>query len=405
MRYSVTLLCTALASPAMAEVPGVMTGTPVVHSLVSKVMGDLGTPDVLLDRGGDPHAFQLRPTQARALASADLVFWIGPELTPWMARAIDGTEAQGRVVTLLEAEGLFLKDYAEGHSHAHDHGHDHGHSHDDDHDHGHDHGHSHDDDHDHGHDHEHSHDDDHGHDHGHSHDDDHDHGHDHGHSHDDDHGHDHGHSHDDDHDHGHDHGHSHDDDHDHGHDHGHSHDHGHDHSHDGTDPHAWLYPDNARAWLDLIAAELSELDPANAATYAANAAAGRAAIDAAEARTREILAPVGDAPIMVFHDAYGYFAEAFGVTIAGTITLGDAAAPGAARLTEMQRILAEDGVVCVFPEVNHAPVYAEMLVEGTEVRLGGLLDPAGVAMEPGAALYPDLLTGLAQTIADCVTES
>ncbi len=395
MRYSLALACAMFGTPLAAENLRVMTDMPATHSLVAMVMGDVGAPELLLDRGGDPHSFQLRPTQARDLAEADLIFWMGEELTPWLARALSGVEARGEVVTLLEASGLHLQDFRHGHDHGHD---DHGHAHDD---HGHahdDHGHSHDD---HGHahdDHGHSHDD-HGHshdDHGHSHDD---HGHahdDHGHAHDD-HGHahdDHGHSHDD---HGHahdDHGHSHDD-------HGHTHD-DHDHAHDGLDPHAWMHTGNAKRWLEVIAAELAGHDPENAEVFRANAAAAQESIAALEAEITEILQPVGTAPLVVFHDAYGYLEHQFGLNIAGTIALGDAAAPGAQRLSELRSQLRAGGVVCIFPEVNHSSRYVDVVVEGTGVRVGAELDPAGVLLDPGAELYPALMRDLANAIADCV---
>ena len=358
MKPRVLLLSTTLAGFAMVPVqaaaqgavPAVVADTPVVHSLAAKVMGDLGSPTLLLDRGADPHNFQLRPTQAQALSQAGVVFWVGPELAPWMERAIDGVGVPGPTVALLQVDGLHLRDYAHGHSHD-DHGHD---------DHGHD---------DHAHDHD---------DHGHDHDD---------HAHDQD---DHGHDHDDHDDHGHD---------DHGHDHAHD-----DHAHDGLDPHAWLDPRNAAVWVEVIAAQLSSLDPDNADTYAANAEAALATIAETETEVTDILAPVGDAPIVVFHDAYGYFAHRFGVTVAGTIALGDAAAPGAARLTELRDMLREGGITCIFPEVNHSSRHVEMLVEGTDTRVGTLLDPAGVAMEPGPELYPALLRDLANGIAECVTE-
>ena len=388
---STTVAGFAMAQSAQAEVPHVVTDIPVVHSLVAQVMGELGTPDLLLDRGADPHNFQLRPTQAQALARADLLFWVGPEMTPWLVRAKEGVGLRGEAVELLTVEGVSLRDFGHGHSHAHD---DHGHDHDD-HGHGHDdHGHDHDD---HGHDHDdHGHDhDDHGHDH-----DDHGHGHDdHGHGHDN-HGHDH-----DDHGHGHDdHGHDHDD-HGHGHDdHGHSHDHGHDHVHDGTDPHAWLYPANAKVWLDAIAEVLATQDPENADSYRANAAAAIETVAALEAEVRDLLAPVGDAPVVVFHDAYGYFSQAFGVNVVGTVTLGDAAPPGAARLSELRGMLRDGGVVCIFPEVNHSSRHVDMLVEGTDTRVGPLLDPAGVAMDPGPGLYGELMRSLAIGMAECVAE-
>lgn len=350
MRYTVTLLCTALASPAFAQVPGVMTDTPIVQSLVAQVMGDLGAPGALLDRGADPHAFQMRPSQARALASADLVFWVGPELTPWMERAIEGTGTEGKVVELLGVEGVTLLEFGHGDDHGDEHALEVGHEHGEDHADGDDHA----DEAEHDHHEEHTHEA------------------------------------------------GHDDSKEHAQEAGH--DDSADHAHGGMDPHAWLNPENARLWLDVIAQELSAADTTNAAIYTANAAAARAAVTTLKADIRATLAPVGDSPIMVFHDAYGYFADYFGLNIVGTIALGDAANPGAARLTEMRDLMTNAGVVCVFPEVNHSPAYAEIVVEGTAARLGGMLDPAGVAMNLGAGLYPQLMTDLAASIAACVTE-
>ncbi|MDD8023196.1 MAG: zinc ABC transporter substrate-binding protein, partial [Paracoccaceae bacterium] len=54
-----------LSAPAMAAVPQVVTDIPAVQSLVAQVMGDLGTPAVLLDKGANAHSYQLRPSQAR----------------------------------------------------------------------------------------------------------------------------------------------------------------------------------------------------------------------------------------------------------------------------------------------------------------------------------------------------
>lgn len=128
-----------------------------------------------------------------------------------------------------------------------------------------------------------------------------------------------------------------------------------------------------------------------------------AEVTALEAELEEILAPVGDAAIVAFHDAYGYLSHRFGVNVVGTIALGDAAPPGAARLAELRDMLRVGEVVCIFPEVNHSSRYVDMLVEGTDTRVGEMLDPAGVAMEPGPALYGDLMRALVSSIADCVT--
>lgn len=132
MRYTISVaLASLLAGPALAEVPRVVTDLPPVHSLVAQVMGDLGEPDLLLGQGADPHSFQLRPSQARALANADLVVWIGPEMTRWLERALEGRK--GEELRLMQVAGTHLQDFGEGAAHDHaGHGHDHA---DEDHDH------------------------------------------------------------------------------------------------------------------------------------------------------------------------------------------------------------------------------------------------------------------------------
>ena len=328
-RAGASLAALIAASAAQAEAPAVMTETPVTHALVSQVMGALGTPGLLLDRGGDPHHFQLRPTQARALARADLVVWIGPDLTPWLARTAE-TLANARVLELLGVPGTHLQPYAEasllGGGEAH-HGHD-----DHDHDHGHD---------DHGDEHE-----------------------------------------------------------DHGHDH-HDHGHGHDHAHGADDPHAWLDPGNASLWLSAIAAELSALDPANAATYQANAQAGQAQVAALAEELEDLYAPVRETGIVVYHDAYGYLAERFGLNILGSVTLGDAAAPGAARISRIRANLVQAGAECIFPEANHPDAYVALVTEDSALRVGRPLDPAGMMLDPGSGLYEVLMREMAAAIADC----
>lgn len=117
----------ALASPALADVPRIVTDTPVAGALVQQVLGDLGQPEILLDTGGDPHNYQLRPSQARSLQSADLLIWIGPELSPWLARTA-GAMTDGSAIALLATPQTELRDFgsAAPETDDHDHGdHDH----------------------------------------------------------------------------------------------------------------------------------------------------------------------------------------------------------------------------------------------------------------------------------------
>lgn len=327
MRYIIPVVfASALALPAAAEVPVVVTDIHPVQSLVAMVMGDLGTPELLLPKGGDEHSYQMKPSQAAALGQAGLVVWIGPELTPWLDRALDALGSGPAQLVLLDAAGTETRQFAAAaeDEHAHEEGEDHDHAAEGEADHDHDHaaeGET-------GHDEEH-------------------------------------------------------------------------HHHDGTDPHAWLDPQNASLWLGLIAESLSRIDPENAATYGANAGAAQAQIAELDASLKARLAPIADRPFIAFHDAYGYFVGHYGLTLAGTVALGDASAPGAARLAEI-RDLAEHGAVCIFPEVQHDPKLVNTIVADTGVKAGGALDPSGSSLDPGPGLYPALLTGLADTLVACL---
>lgn len=286
---------TILAGPAFADTPQVAVDIAPVHSLVARVMDGVGAPALIMAPGASPHEYSLRPSEAAAMQDADVVFWIGPDLTPWLAESLDTLAGDAETVSLMEVDGTIELPIRENALfETHDHG---GHggdrhdyqAHDDDHD-----------DHDHA---EHKHDDDANHDH-----EDHaDHDHD-----------EHDHEDHEDHD-------AHEEDHA-----GHGHDHGH------HDPHAWLSPDNAATWLNAIAAALSAADPDNAGAYFANAAAGREEIASLRTEIDGILEPARDGNFIVFHDAYQYFESAFDFPASGAISVSDASDPSPARVAEIQ---------------------------------------------------------------------
>jgi zinc transport system substrate-binding protein len=315
MRHFLILCTGLLATPGLAA-PNVVTDIAPVQSLVAMVMGDLGEPVLLLPAGADPHDFQLRPSQARAIADAGLVVWVGDPLSPWLGRAYSGIGAKAPMLTLMDAAQTELRPFGDTAPHDHETA---------------------------AHDHEAEGHDTHGPETG-------------------------------------------------------------DHDHDGSDPHVWLDPQNAAAWLPLIAAELAKLDPGNAATYAANAVTGQAEIAATEADIAALLAPVAQKPFVTFHDAYGYFTGHFGLTTAGAVRMGDAATPGAAHLSELQEGLRSGSVVCIFPEVNHNPAQIAQLTEGTTTRPGAALDPAGVMLTPGPGLYNQMMRSIAVTLSDCLSQ-
>lgn len=189
-------------------------------------------------------------------------------------------------------------------------------------------------------------------------------------------------------------------------DHAHEEDHvGHDdhegHDHGEHDPHAWLSPQNAATWLNVIAGQLSAADPENAGAYFANAAAGRAEIDTLSADVRALLEPVRGGRFIVFHDAYQYFESAFELFASGAISVSDASDPSPARLAEIRKRIADEGIDCVLAEPQFNAGLVATVLDGTEAKTG-VLDPLGSDLESGPALYPQLIRNLASTLAECL---
>lgn len=192
---------------------------------------------------------------------------------------------------------------------------------------------------------------------------------------------------------------------DHGHDHDDHHGHDHDHDHGDIDPHAWLDPDNAQLWLEAIAEALSRADPGNADVYARNAATARQRIAGLDAQVRVRLAPHANAGFVVFHDAYGYFTDHYGLRPAIAVSLGDASTPSAARLRDIRAQISESGVTCAFPEYGSDPKLVQTAIEGTPVRMGAELAPEGGSGEAGPGLYEQTLAGMADVLANCLEKA
>ena len=167
------------------------------------------------------------------------------------------------------------------------------------------------------------------------------------------------------------------------------------HDHEGVDPHAWLAPANGSLWLALIAEELAQFDPDNAAAYRANAEAGKAEIAAAVVTIDAALEPLRNGGFVVFHDAYQYFETSFDLTALGAISLSDASAPSPARIAEVRDTVAELSASCVFSEPQFNPGLVATVLDGTEAKTA-VIDPMGTALPLGPQFYPTLLLDLGQ---------
>lgn len=365
----------ALANVSFAKDINVVASIQPLHSLVSAVMEGVDKPDLLVPATSSPHTFTMRPSQARALSNADVVFWIGKDLESFLPNALEPLPETATTVSMIEAKGMEVhefRDLGDFRVEKDDHDHD---AHDD---------HDHDD---------HDQDD-------HAHDDDHEHGHkeakaeDHDHDHDD-------HAHDHDHD-KHEEGHEDHADHDHGEHKEEDHaGHDHDHAHDGEDPHIWLDPHNAVVMVKAISETLAKADPDNAATYMKNAQATIERLETLEKEVDALLGEDRDEPFVVFHDAYQYFEKHFGLHAAGAITLSPEIPIGAEGMKDLRERMKVLGVKCIFAEPQFSPKLIKTASEGLGVETG-TLDPQGAAFEAGPDHYFETMKAMGSAIGTCL---
>jgi zinc transport system substrate-binding protein len=175
-----------------------------------------------------------------------------------------------------------------------------------------------------------------------------------------------------------------------------------DHAHGAHDPHVWLDPDNARAMTRAIAATLAEADPLHAARYRANAERLDARIEALDDEIALRLAPLRGTGFVVFHDAYRHLVRQYGLAQRGVITIDPERGVGARRLADLRARIEAGEVACVFGEPQFRPDLVATLIEGTSAR-AGTLDPLGRGLTPSPDAYFQLMRGLANALADCLS--
>ena len=324
-------------SYAEAE-PKVVTSIKPLHSLISYVMDGVGSPNLLVDGSSSPHTFQLKPSHATMLQEADVVFWIGEDLESFLETPLDSIAVNARKITLMDSDQIELLKFREKNVFEDHHDEHEGH-----------------DDHDEHEEHADGHDEHEGHD-----------------DHDEHEGHD-----------DHDEHEGHDD---------------HAHHHGEHDIHFWLDPEIAKSIVNITARELSEIDPNNKSTYEKNALN---AIDDLEKLINATRSKINsDATYIVFHDAYQYFEQRFGIEVIGALTVNPEVLPGAKQLSEIREVIEHENVNCLFSEPQFNPSIANTIAKDTGIK-AAVLDPLGAELEPGKELYFELISDMASSFENC----
>lgn len=338
--FLASTLLASSAASASAEVNVVASVKPI-HSLVAAVMEGVGEPGLIVEGAGSPHTYALKPSQAQMLESANVVFWIGHELEAFLEKPLETIGANARSIELIDAHDLVKLGFREGGAfEKHDHAEEPGHD-------------------------------------------------------------DHAHQAEAERDDAHqktaeaEHEHAHEETAEAGHE-------GHDHG--KFDAHVWLDPVNAKAMVHEIEEALVEADPDNAARYEANAEAVSASLDALIVEVSSELEPVRGKGYVVFHDAYQYFENRFGIAASGSITVSPEVMPGAERITEIRARVQELNAACVFAEPQFEPKLVSTVTEGTNAK-AATIDPLGAELEDGPELYFQLIRNMATSIRTCLSEA
>ena len=328
-------------SAANADVKVVASIKPI-HSLASYLMDGVGKPDLIVDGYASPHGFAMKPSHAKMLQNADLIFWVGEDLESFLEKPLNSIAKKAEKIELMEIKGLNKLEFRErnifeGHD---DHGHD-----------------------------EHKKEDEHK-EHGHKEDKHDEHGHD---DHKEDEHKEHGHKED-------------------------KHDDHHEHAHGEHDPHIWLDPMNAKVILKEMAEHLIENDQENASTYKANL---KKALKDLDKLTKKVKSELNkDFKSIVFHDAYQYFEKRFDVNVLGAFTVNTDVLPGAEQLSEIREIIEHDKVSCVFSEPQFNPDIINAVAKDMNIKTG-VLDPLGATLTPGKTLYFDLISNMSKSFKSC----
>ena len=112
-------------SPAKADIKVVASIKPI-HSLASYLMDGVGKPDLIVDGYASPHGFAMKPSHAKMLQNADLIFWVGEDLENFLEKPLKSIAKKAEKIELMEIKGLNKLEFRErnifeGHD---DHGHD-----------------------------------------------------------------------------------------------------------------------------------------------------------------------------------------------------------------------------------------------------------------------------------------
>lgn len=165
--------------------------------------------------------------------------------------------------------------------------------------------------------------------------------------------------------------------------------------HGPTDPHYWLTAKNARLISQTIASSLKQTFPDLATEFDANLSTYTSQLEGLDKNIKETLRSVGNKKLITFHDAWYYFAEAYGLTIVGTFEPTVGREPTPKYLANLSKVIEETGVRVLYAEPQFSSAGMRAFLSDQNITIA-TIDPEGAK---NSTSYIDLMTQNALTIA------
>lgn len=183
---------------------------------------------------------------------------------------------------------------------------------------------------------------------------------------------------------------------------------GHDHEHDGHnhgthDPHFWLGVEQVEQVAEAITQALVASDVAHKDIYNKNLSDFINSLHQTDKEIAAKLDKVKHKPYYVFHDAYDYFEQHYGLNNIGHFTVSPDRKPGAKTLINIRKALAANEAKCVFSEPQFQPAVIESVVRGSDAQTG-VLDPLGVDIPVAKGSYFEFLHSMSDSYYDCLAK-
>lgn len=167
------------------------------------------------------------------------------------------------------------------------------------------------------------------------------------------------------------------------------------------DPHFWLSGGKAIRVAEVIANRLISLDAENAVDYEKNLAVFSRLVKEQEQVIKTMLTPYRGSSYIVYHDAYSYFEQAYGLAHRAVVALNPEVNPGAKHLLELDRIITGQSVNCLLIEPESSPRVVKMLTENSGIRVQ-MIDPMASGMRVSEQGYVRFLQDVAEKVKHCI---